>query len=59
MADLRKVMTISDTAAYLGLSWSTVKDIHNIHLNHNFARPDIRKVRFIGFDESAVRKGHV
>ena len=54
-----KVMTISETAAYLGLSWSTVKDIHKNHLQRNYASPDISKVRFIGIDEFAVRKGHV
>ena len=59
VVDLMKIMTISETAAYLGLSWSTVKDIHKNHLKHNYASPDIRKVRFIGIDEFAVRKGHV
>lgn len=59
VVDLMKMMTISETAAYLGLSWSTVKDIHKNHLKHNYASPDIRKVRFIGIDEFAVRKGHV
>ena len=59
VVDLMKIMTISETAAYLGLSWSTVKDIHKNHLKHNYACPDIRKVRFIGIDEFAVRKGHV
>ena len=59
VVDLMKMMTISETAAYLGLSWSTVKDIHKNHLQHNYASPDIRQVRFIGIDEFAVRKGHV
>jgi transposase len=57
--DLMKMMTISETAAYLGLSWSTVKDIHKNYLQHNYASPDIRHVRFIGIDEFGVRKGHV
>ena len=59
VVDLMKIMTISETAAYLGLSWSTVKDIHKNHLQRNYASPDISKVRFIGIDEFAVRKGHV
>ena len=59
VVDLMKMMTISETAAYLGLSWSTVKDIHKNYLQHNYASPDIRQVRFIGIDEFAVRKGHV
>lgn len=53
------IMTISETAAYLGLSWNTVKDIHKNYLEHNYAYPDISKVRYIGIDEFAVRKGHV
>ena len=36
-----------------------MKDIHKNHLKHNYASPDIRKVRYIGIDEFAVRKGHV
>ena len=32
VVDLMKIMTISETAAYLGLSWSTVKDIHKNYL---------------------------
>ena len=36
-----------------------MKDIHKNHLQHNYASPDISKVRFIGIDEFAVRKGHV
>ena len=59
VVDLMKIMTISETAAYLGLNWSTVKDIHKNYLLHNYASPDIRKVRFIGIDEFAVLKGHV
>ncbi|MGN0234498.1 MAG: helix-turn-helix domain-containing protein, partial [Bacteroidaceae bacterium] len=59
VVELMKIMTISEAAAYLGLSWSTVKDIHKNHLQHNYASPDISKVRFIGIDEFAVRKGHV
>ena len=59
MVDLMKIMTISETAAYLGLSWSTVKDLHKDYLRRNYSSPDISKVKFIGIDEFAVRKGHV
>ena len=59
VVDLMKVMTISETAVYLGLSWSTVKDIHKNYLQQGYASPDIRDVKFIGIDEFAVRKGHV
>ena len=59
VVDLMKIMTISETAAYLGLSWSTVKDLHKDYLRRNYSSPDISKVKFIGIDEFAVRKGHV
>ena len=59
MVDLMNLMTISEVAAYLKLSWNTVKDIHKNYLEHNYAYPDISKVRYIGIDEFAVRKGHV
>ena len=59
VTDLMNIMTISEVAAYLGLSWNTVKDIHKNYLEHNYASPDIRGVRYIGINEFAVRKGHV
>jgi transposase len=59
VVDLMCLMTISEVAAYLKLSWNTVKDIHKNYLEHNYAHPDISKVRYIGIDEFAVRKGHV
>ena len=59
VADLMCMMTISEVAAYLKLSWNTVKDIHKNYLERNYAHPDISKVRYIGIDEFAVRKGHV
>ena len=59
VVDLMCMMTISEVAAYLKLSWSTVKDIHKNYLERNYARPDISKVKYIGIDEFAVRKGHV
>lgn len=55
---LLKKMSIKDVAGYLGLSWDTVKDIHRHYLHNKFRWIDIRKVRHIGIDEFAVRKGH-
>lgn len=51
--------TIKDVANFLHLSWDTVKDIHKRYLHQHFAYPDIRKVRNIGIDEFASKKGHV
>lgn len=59
VVDLMCIMTISEVAAYLKLSWNTVKDIHKNYLEHNYAYPDISKLRYIGIDEFAIRKGHV
>lgn len=51
--------TIKDVANFLHLSWDTVKDIHKRYLHQHFAYPDIRKVRNIGIDEFASKKGHI
>lgn len=51
-------MTIKDLSALLGVSWDTVKDIQKRYLKRKFSRPDLSKVRYIGIDEFAVRKGH-
>lgn len=59
VVDLMNIMTINEVAAYLGLSWNTVKDIHKNYFEHNYAYPDISKVRYVGIDEFTVRKGHV
>ena len=56
VVDLMCIMTISEVAAYLKLSWNTVKDIHKNYLEHNYAYPDISKLRYIGIDEFAIRK---
>lgn len=55
---LSKAMTIKDLSALLGVSWDTVKDIQKRYLKRKFSRPDLSKVRYIGIDEFAVRKGH-
>jgi transposase len=51
--------TIKDVALFLHLSWDTVKEIQKRYLHQHYAYPDIRKVRNIGIDEFAVRKGHI
>lgn len=56
---LLSMATLKDVALFLHLSWDTVKAIHKRYLHHHYAYPDIRKVRNIGIDEFAIRKGHV
>lgn len=55
---LRLGATISDVAKHLGVGWDMVKDIHKRYLKRKYSRPDISKVKRIGIDEFAVRKGH-
>lgn len=55
---LLKIGTMQDVARFLRMSWATVKDIHKSYLQNNYANPDLSKVRVVGIDEFAVRKGH-
>lgn len=56
---LRLGATISDVAKHLGVGWDMVKDIHKRYLKRRYSHPDLSKVKRIGIDEFAVRKGHV
>jgi len=55
---LLKIGTIKNVANFLGMSWATVKDIHKNYLKNNYVNPDMSKVKNIGIDEFAVKKGH-
>lgn len=56
---LRLGMTIKDVAFHLGVGWDMVKDIHKHYLKQKYSYVSIKKVKRIGIDEFAVRKGHV
>lgn len=56
---LRLGATISDVAKHLGVGWDMVKDMHKRYLKRKYSHPDLSKVKRIGIDEFAVRKGHV
>ena len=56
--DLLSCMTIEDVARYLGMSWATIKEIHQVSLLRRFKRRRIRHLRYLGVDEVAIRKGH-
>ena len=56
---LRLGMTIKDVAFHLGVGWDMVKDIHKRYLKQKYSYVSIKKVKRIGIDEFAVRKGHV
>ena len=53
---LRKEMSISAVAKYLGLHWNTVKEIEKSDLKKKYAKISIRDVKAIGIDEVYVGK---
>ena len=56
---LLRAMTLQDVANLLGVSWDTVKEIHQTYLERHYSPPSLIGVENIGIDEFAVRKGHV
>jgi len=52
-------MTVNDIASYLNLHWNTVWEMLSSHLEKSVPTArELRKLRHIGIDEIAVRKGH-
>ena len=58
VVDLRKVMTITDVALYLGVSESMIRSIDKTYLKRRFFKPKLRKLKSLAIDEISVRKGH-
>lgn len=58
MLELLKCMNIKDVARHLGVSWTFVKNLQKEYLGKHYGRPNLKKVRYIGIDETAVGKGH-
>ena len=58
MLDLCRLMTIKAVAAILGVGWDLVKDHHKEYLAKKYRRRRWKKLRYVGIDEFAVRKGH-
>jgi hypothetical protein len=56
--DLLKFGTIRAVAAYLGVGWDVVKEIHKGRLSLLYRKIPLREVRYIGVDEFSIRKGH-
>ena len=56
--DLLRGATLQQVAAWLHISWDTVKEIHCSYLSRHYAPPSLDGVDSIGIDEFAVRKGH-
>jgi transposase len=52
--DLRKMMTISDVARYLGVSDTMIRGIDKTYLQKNFGKPRLRDLKVIAIDEIYV-----
>lgn len=59
VVDLLRGATLKQVAAWLHVSWDTVKEIHCTYLERHYSPPSLDGVECIGIDEFAVRKGHV
>lgn len=59
VAELSRIGTIKDVAAFLHVSWDTVKDIQKSYLARHYGSPELKGLECIGIDEFAVSKGHV
>ena len=55
---LCRFMTVSDVAKHVDLDWKTVKNIDKIHLEAQYAQPDLNNLEILAVDEIAIRKGH-
>ena len=58
VVELLKHTTVKDVAEHLGMSWDTVKDIHEQDLEKKLKRRSLKGLRYIGIDEISVGKGH-
>jgi transposase len=58
LLDLCCLMTIKAVANLLGVGWDLVKDHHKEFLARKYRRRRWQKLRYIGIDEFAVKKGH-
>jgi transposase len=56
--ELSRHMTIQDVADHLQISWDTIKDIQANHLQRQFGKPKLHKLKQIAIDEINIGKGH-
>jgi transposase len=56
--ELSRRMTISDVALHLNVGWDLIKDIQKRDLTRRYAKPKLKRLRYIAIDEIAVAKGH-
>jgi transposase len=55
---LSRLMTISDVAKHLRVSWGVIKEIQKKYLAKRYARPKLKKLDRIAIDEISIGKGH-
>ncbi len=58
IVELSPLMTISDMALLLGMTWDTIKDIQKEKLQKRYGNPVLKDLQNIAIDEIAVKKGH-
>jgi transposase len=58
VARLCEVLPIKQVAAFYGLSWRRVKEIHKSFLKRQLGPVDLKGVRVLAMDEFAIQKGH-
>jgi transposase len=58
IARLACVLPIKEVAAWFGVSWNTVKQVHQRALLARLGPPDFTGVRQIAIDEFALHRGH-
>jgi transposase len=56
--ELGRHMTIQDVANHLQVSWDTIKDMQQRHLQQRFGKPRLKNLKEIAIDEIAIGKGH-
>ena len=56
--DLCAIMTLSDVARWLGISWATVKEIHKRYLDEKYGEPSLKRLTNLAIDEISIGKGH-
>ncbi len=58
VAGLFRIMSMTDLAAFTGLSWDTVKRIASCHMAKDVGKIDLKKVHFLSIDEVYLGKLH-
>lgn len=58
VVELCRVLTISDVAKHLNVSWDVVKEIDKKYLAKKYRKPILKNLRLLAVDEIAISKFH-